>query len=206
MSTRITERTRTQERDAQRAVIRLWREVPSPSRADRHEERTEEAVPDHRGDSLVQTTQTGAPCRRKMTTKSQVIGLVYTDGWARQEHRERSRHDRRAQTQVLEEAKSTTIPRPTLSRGENLPGRRETATAMQLLPDGTIQRRGTTMVLINGPTMMIHDGLGTDGSTDGVQLGADHPVPATMIGAEHHGGRRHPVPAQEGPRGAWCLV
>ena len=77
---------------------------------------------------------------------------------------------------------------------------------MQLLPGGTIQRRGTTMVLINGPTMMIHDGLGTDGSTDGVQLGADHPVPATMIGAEHHGGRRHPVPAQEGPRGAWCLV
>ena len=141
-----------------------------------------------------------------MTTKSQVSGLLFIDGWARRGHRERSRHDRRAQPQVLEEAKSTTIPRPTLPRGENLPGRRETATAMQLLPDGTIQRRGMTMVLINGPTMMIHDGPGTDGSTDGGRLGADHPVTATLIGAEHRGGSRHPVPAQEGPRGAWCLV
>ena len=138
--------------------------------------------------------------------KSQKSGLLFTDGWARWEHLERSQHDRHALAQVLEEAKSTTIPRLSQLRGGILLGLRETAIAMQLLQGGTIQRRGTTGALINGPAMTNHDGPGANGSADWMVLGADPPAQATLIGAMCHGVGRHPVPTQEGPRGAWCLV
>ena len=132
--------------------------------------------------------------------------LQFSEGWARQEHLERSQPDRRVLTQVLGVAKCPTTPRPLLPHGENHHGRKGTAIATQLLPGGTIQSRGMTMVPINGPTTIIHAGPGTTGSTDGAPNGAGNLVPARLIGAKYLGGSRHPVPAQEGPRGAWCLV
>ena len=206
MSTRIIDRTRMHERDVLPAETGRWTGALSPSRADRQDGQTEEIVPDHRRDHLRQNHRIGRLCKRNWTMLSQTNGLRYIDGWARRVHRERSRRGRRALTPVPREAKRTIIPRPTLARGEILPGQRGTATAMPPLQDGTIHRRGTTPVLINGPEVIIHDGLGTGGSTDGNQPGADHLVPVTMIGAMYHGGGRHPVPAQEGPRGVWCLV
>ena len=138
--------------------------------------------------------------------QSQKSDLRFTDGWARRERPGPLRRGRLVLDQVLDAVKSTTIPRLSQLRGGILLGLRETAIAMQLLQGGTIQRRGTTEALINGPVMTNRNGPGADGSADWMVLGADPPARATLIGAMCHGVGRHPVPTQEGPRGAWCLV
>ena len=132
-------------------------------------------------------------------------GLQYIDVWAHKRRRERLLRDRRAQPPAIMDVECTIILPTALTQGEIRPGQRGTAIARQPLPGGTIHRRGTTQVLLNGPGMTILGGPGTGEITAGIPHGMTPLVRMTMIGAVSRGGGRHPVPAQEGPRGARCL-
>ena len=197
-------RTRTQERDALRARRRLRMGTLTLPRAGHRDAEAGELVPDHRR-NLEDIRRIGWRCKKRQMTLPQMRGLRDTDEWARQMRRGRSLLDRRAMTPAIRDAESTTILPTALVQGEIRPGRSGIATARLPLPGGTIHRHGTAPVQINGPGLTIQGGPGLGEITVGHLDGMIPPVAVTMIGAAILGGSRHPVPAQEGPRGARCL-